>query len=136
MVDENTQYDYSYRRDNSTEPMRHTTGSREQGMAKYVLVYKDGTAPASAQERAVLMQAWRTWVGGLGAAVLDPGNPFGPAATITAPGAVSDGSASAIKGYMIFTAASLATATELARGCPHRIFNGGTIEVYETLPID
>ena len=105
-------------------------------MAKYVLVYKDGTAPATTQERAVLMQAWRTWVGGLGAVVLDPGNPFGAAATITAAGAVSDGSASAIKGYMIFTAANLAAATEMAQGCPHRIINDGTIEVYETLPID
>jgi hypothetical protein len=105
-------------------------------VAKYVLLYAGGTVPASTHDRAALMQAWRIWVGGLGAAVIDPGNPFGPAMTIAATGIVGNGSTTAIKGYMIFTANSLVAAVELARGCPHRTFNGGTIEVYETLPID
>lgn len=105
-------------------------------MAKYVLVYKAGNIPAAASDRAVLMQAWRTWVGSLGAAVLDPGNPFGPSMTIAATGTPDDVGPSGIKGYMIFTAASLAAATALAQGCPHRAINGGIIEVYETLPID
>lgn len=83
-------------------------------MAKYVLVYNGGNTPASMQDRAVLMQAWRDWVGGLGSVVLDPGNPFGPSTAIATAGAVS----------------------ELAQGCPHRTINVGTIEVYETLPID
>lgn len=105
-------------------------------MAKYILVYKNGTAPASTQEIATLMRTWRTWVDGLGAVVLDPGNPFGPSMTIAADGTVNNDGLSQVKGYMIFTAANLAAATELARGCPHRIINGGVIEVYEALPID
>lgn len=105
-------------------------------MAKYVLVYNGGNTPASMQDRAVLMQAWRDWVGGLGSVVLDPGNPFGPSTAIATAGAVSEKGQSELKGYMIFTAESLAAATELAQGCPHRTINVGTIEVYETLPID
>ena len=104
-------------------------------MTKYVLFYKDGTVPATAQEMTTLMQAWQTWVDGLGAIVFDPGNPFGPATTLTATSTVSNGGSSAIKGYMIFTAANLVAATALAQDCPHRTINGGTIEVYETLPI-
>jgi hypothetical protein len=105
-------------------------------VAKYVLVYTSGGVPASVQDRAVLMQAWRVWVGSLGSAVVDPGNPFGPSMTVAPDSSSGDGGSSELRGYMIFSADSLAAATILAQGCPYRTHNGGTIEIYETLPID
>jgi hypothetical protein len=109
-------------------------------MTKYILVYKGGSAPTSADDRATLMQAWRDWVGGLGEATVDPGNPFGPALAVAPGGAVSDGGPSELRGYMIFSADNLAAAAELAKGCPHLTTYGtaiaGTVEIYEALPID
>lgn len=82
------------------------------------------------------MRAWREWVDGLGSVVVDPGNPFGPAMAVAPDGPIDHGGSYALKGYMIFTAESLAAAAELARGCPHRAILAGAIEIYETLPID
>jgi len=88
-------------------------------MKKYILVYKGGSPPTSAEDRAALMQAWRGWVGGLGQAAIDPGNPFGPSMAGAPAGAVS---------------------AELAKGCPHLTTYGtaiaGAVEIYEALPID
>ncbi len=109
-------------------------------MTKYILVYKGGSAPTVAADRATLMQAWRDWVGGLGGAAIDPGNPFSPSLALTPGGAVSNGGPSALRGYMIFSADNLAAAAALAQGCPHLTTYGtaiaGTVEIYEALPID
>jgi hypothetical protein len=43
---------------------------------------------------AVPAPAWGSWFGQLGQAIVDPGNPFGPAATVTNGGSVSDGASS------------------------------------------
>ena len=45
-------------------------------MAKYVLVYYGGSMPETEAEQAAVMKAWGEWFGGLGAAVVDGGNPF------------------------------------------------------------
>lgn len=103
---------------------------------KYVLVYKGGNLPTSANARIPLMQAWRRWVGGLGSAAIDAGNPFGSSARLASEGSASGGGSSELKGYVIFSAESLAAATAIARGCPHLTIAGGAVEIYETLPID
>ena len=114
-------------------PLRATKGEL---MRKYVLLYSAGQIPIVGPARDKLMQAWRDWVNGLDPAVIDRGNPFGSSMTIAVDGLASDADASGVKGYMIFTANSLAAATELARNCPHRTTVGGSIEIYETIPID
>lgn len=102
-------------------------------MAKFVLVYRGGGgAPPSEEEMAAVMEAWGAWFGSLGAAVKDPGNPFGASATVSPDAAVSDGTSSGVSGYSILEAGSLAAATDMAKGCP-LLGSGGSVEVFEAL---
>jgi len=103
-------------------------------MANYMLAYKGGSMAATDEEREVAMAAWGAWFGGLGAAVVDPGNPFGASATVAVDTTVSDGAPSALTGYSVLSADSLQAAGELVKGCPVLVA-GGSVEVYETIPV-
>jgi hypothetical protein len=103
-------------------------------MANYALAYKGGKMAETDEERERVMAAWGEWMGALGPSLVDFGNPFGASATVTNGGTVSDGAASALTGYSILDADSLAAATELAKGCPV-LANGGSVEVYETIKV-
>ncbi len=104
-------------------------------MGNYVLLYS-GTMdqPASDEEGKAIMDAWMAWFGTLGDVVVDGGNPFGPAMTVSRDGVVSEGGSSGLSGYTIVTAADLAAAADIAKGCPH-LAAGGSIEVYETFDV-
>ena len=65
---------------------------------------------------------------------VDAGNPFGPGSTVAANGSVTDGGASKLTGYSIIEADSLSAAASQAKGCPV-LTSGGSIEVYEAMPI-
>jgi len=103
-------------------------------MANYVLAFKGGGMPETEEERAAVTAAWGAWYGGLGAAVVDAGNPFGPSMSVATDGSVSDGAASGLTGYTILTADSLAAASDMSKGCPI-LSSGGSIEVYETFDV-
>jgi hypothetical protein len=103
-------------------------------MANYLLAYKGGSMAATDEERKLAMAAWGAWFGGLGAAVVDPGNPFGPSATVAGDTSVSAGAQSALTGYSVLSADSLQAAGELVKGCPVLVA-GGSVEVYETIPV-
>jgi hypothetical protein len=104
-------------------------------VANFVLAYKGGTPPGdSPEDQKQVMDAWMGWFGALGAAVVDGGAPFGPSATLATDGSITDGGASALSGYSILSVGSLAEATDLAKGCPV-LAGGGTVEVYESLPM-
>jgi hypothetical protein len=103
-------------------------------MANYLLAYKGGSMAETDAEREAVMAAWGAWFGGLGGAVVDPGNPFGPSKAVAGDGTVSDGGPAGLTGYSVLTADSLDAATELAKGCPV-LANGGTVEVYETFEV-
>lgn len=109
-------------------------------MAKFVLIYSGGGSdmPSSEADRAAVMQAWGAWFESLGAdGVVDPGNPFGPAAkNIASDGTVSDGPVGnpPANGYSIISAASLEAAVKSAQGCPI-LKDGGQISVYEVFPV-
>jgi hypothetical protein len=102
-------------------------------MAKYVLAYTGGRMAETDEEREASMAAWQSFLGGIGDALVDMGNPFGASATVTAGG--GNGSApNHLSGYSIITAASLEEATAKAKGAPV-LDGGGTVEVYEALEI-
>jgi hypothetical protein len=113
------------------------SAAREEGtMSDYVLLYAGGSTPEDPAEQKRVMDLWTAWFDELGSAVKDRGNPFtGQAKTITADGAVSDGSGGGnATGYSIIRAGSLDEATASAKGCP--LFeSGGTLMVFETLDI-
>lgn len=101
-------------------------------MPKYLFGYHGGSMPKTPEEGAKVMAAWGTWIQGLGAAMVDAGNPIGPAKTIAATGAVSDGGgANPLTGYSVIEAVNLDAAVTLARSCP-QLASGGSIQVAET----
>lgn len=103
-------------------------------MGKYVLAYRGGGGMAATEEeRNAAMEAWGAFLGGLGDAVVDMGNPFAGSASVSAGG--SNGEAgSGLSGYTIVTASSLDDAVSKTKGCP--VFAaGGDVDVYETLEI-
>lgn len=105
-------------------------------MSEYVLLYSGGKMPESDEEMAQVMQAWTDWMGSIGDALKDGGNPFTPAAKTIAPdGSVSDGPVGTMAtGYSIINAASLQDAVDISKGCP--VLEGGAkITVYETFQV-
>jgi hypothetical protein len=96
-------------------------------MGKYVFAYKGGGMPETEEEGKRLMDAWTSWMGGLGGAIVDGGNPFG------ASKAVGADSTSGLTGYSIVTANSLDDALDLAASCPILDGGKGGVEVYETM---
>lgn len=102
-------------------------------MAKYVLAYHGGSGmPESEAEQQEIMAAWGGWFEGLGASVLDGGNPFAASRTIAPDGSASDGGSKGLTGYSCIDASSMDDATAKAKGCPV-LASGGTVEVYEAL---
>ena len=101
-------------------------------MANYVLAYSGGSMPETEQAGAALMAAWGAWLGGLGDAVVDGGNPFGASASVASDGSVTDAGTSALTGYSIVKAGSLGEATTLVKDCP-ALSSGGAVDVYETV---
>ena len=99
-------------------------------MNRYLfMVY--GPAPENEGEQAAGMAMMADWYKSLGSALIDPGAPFTAARTVSQDGD-NDGPIGAhASGYNIVQAASLAAATELARGCP-LLKHGRRITVFET----
>ena len=101
-------------------------------MPKYLLGYHGGGMPSTPEEGAKVMTAWNNWIGGLGAAMVDAGNPIGAAKIIAANGKVSDGGgANPLTGYSVIEAANLDAAVKIASSCP-QLASGGSVQVAET----
>jgi hypothetical protein len=104
-------------------------------MTKFLIIFHGGSPPASKAEGDKVMAAWGAWIGGLGKALVDPGNPTGAGKILSAGGKVSDsGGANAATGYSILEAASLDAAIAAAKGSPH-LASGGTVEIAEITPV-
>ena len=104
-------------------------------MTKFLLVYHGGNAPTSKEEGDKVMAAWGAWIGGLGSALTDVGNPTGASKTIAPGGKVSSGGGNnPTTGYSILEAASLDAAVAAVTTCP-QLAAGGTVEVAEITPV-
>ena len=102
-------------------------------MAKFVFAYSGGGMAETPEAQQKAMDEWTAWFAALGADIVDGGNPFGVSATVTADGVAQNG-ASALTGYTIISAEDIVAAGEKAKGCP-ALSSGGTVEVYEALPM-
>jgi len=100
-------------------------------MAKYLLAYRGGAMPETPEAQAQMTAAMGTWLGQLGSAVADAGNPVSQAKTIGADGSVSGDGRSSLSGYSIISADSLDAAIALAKRSPV-LLGGSSIEVCET----
>lgn len=102
-------------------------------MAKYLFVYHGGRHPETEAEVKAVMDAWGQWLGGMGADVIDGGNPVGMSTTVMPDGSVvSNGGANPVSGYGLFEASSLDDATAKAKGCPI-LEAGGSVELAEVI---
>ena len=102
-------------------------------MPKFIFAYHGGKMPETEEARAAEMAAWGAWMGELGDALVDPGNPAGPSKTVTGNGVEDNGGANPLSGYSLVNAADIDAAVEMAKGCP--ILKSGTIEVAEAIEI-
>jgi hypothetical protein len=102
-------------------------------MANYLLAYKGGSMAQTDGEREEAMSRWGAWFGGLGQAVVDAGNPFGPSTSVAQNGG-GGGASSGLSGYSVLSADTLDQAAQLAKDCPV-IAAGGSVDIYETIPI-
>ncbi len=102
-------------------------------MSKFVLAYSGGAGmsddPAEFEK---VMAAWGAWFEGMGSAVVDGGNPFGAAKTVSPDGSVAEGAPMALTGYSVIDVADLDAAVGHAKGCPV-LDGGGTVQVHEAL---
>ena len=102
-------------------------------MAKYLFVYHGGDHPESEAEVKEVLDAWGAWMGSMGAAVIDGGNPVGKSSTVNSDGSVIDnGGSNPASGYGLFEAPDLDDALAKAKGCPI-LSVGGTIEVAQAI---
>jgi hypothetical protein len=103
-------------------------------MPKYLLAYHGGSPNETEEEQANAMAAWGSWLGGLGAALVDGGNPVVQSATVAADCTSSPGGSNPVNGYSLIDAANLEAAIALVAGCPI-LSSGGSVEVGETIDI-
>jgi hypothetical protein len=105
-------------------------------MSEYLFLYRGGSRPTSPQEAQAVMQLWMNWMQELARQghMKDRGQPLDPAGKVVSgrEKAITDGPFAEAKdlvgGYTLITAADLAEAAELAKGCP--VFDrGGSVEV-------
>ena len=100
-------------------------------MAKYLFVYHGGKKPDSDDEYKQVMDDWGAWFAGMGAAVVDGGNPVGTSTTVKADGiAVGNGGPNPASGYSLIEADSDDDAIAKAKGCPI-LKSGGSVELAE-----
>jgi hypothetical protein len=106
-------------------------------MAKYMIVYKGEATDMSEMDpeaAEAVMGKWAVWMEGVGAAMVDMGQPFGPSASV-----VDDGSqraADPASGYSVLEADSLDAAKALTSGHPYLSDATGAfaIDIYEMMP--
>jgi len=101
-------------------------------MANYIFAYHGGTKPKTREDGAEHMKKWKTWLEGLGNAVINPGTPLGQSRIVSATGVSEDGGQNPMSGFSVIEADTLDTALEMARACP-TLEIGGTIEVAEMM---
>jgi hypothetical protein len=101
-------------------------------MTNFVLLYTGSGIPETEEEKANMMAAWGAWYEKMGKAIVDGGNPFGTAKSVSDEG-VSDGSVSSpsVTGYTIISAESLDAAVKMVHDHPQLNF-GGQVSVHQT----
>ena len=99
-------------------------------MSKYVLAFRGQPDRQPVRDE---NEAWGTWLGGLGAKIVDPGSRVGQVERLNADAAGSAAS-EVLTGYIVVDAPDLSTATRLAQDCPG-LKSGVSVEVAETVPM-
>ena len=104
-------------------------------MAKFMILYRapmsarEQMAGATPEQKKAGKDAWMTWAGKAGDAVVDLGTPLAPSTHVGAAAASGED----VCGYSILQAASAQDITNLLDGHPHLEMPGSSIDVLEML---
>ena len=101
-------------------------------MPNYIIAYYGGKKPESPEEGNTQMAKWKTWVGDLGDAVVNPGSPMGKSKIVSSTGVSDDDGSNTMSGFSIVKADSFDSALDMAKACPF-LEIGGTLKVAELL---
>ncbi len=107
-------------------------------MTRYLLLYRapvsapDQMESASPEQAQGGMDAWMTWAGRAGSAIVDMGSPVASAGSV---GAGAGEGGSHVGGFSIMEAGSVDALKELLDGHPHLMMDGAAIEIYEFLDL-
>ena len=104
-------------------------------MPHYLFIYhgESSQIPSTPEAQAAAMTAWGDWMGKLGKALIDPGQPVGKSKAVTA-GGVSDDVTAPAYGYSIVEAPDIDAACDMAKGNP-MVTGGGSVEVAQIVPM-
>ncbi len=100
-------------------------------MPEYIIAYHGGREPESPEEGAKGKEKWKTWLGDLGDAIVNPGTPLGMNRLVSSSGVSDDGGPDPLTGYTIVKADDMDAALEMAKACP--FLEVGTLEVAEIM---
>ena len=100
-------------------------------MPNCLLAYHGGAMAETPEAQQAAMAAWGAWFGGLGAAVVDGGNPV-TQIKVVHQGGVMDPTGERITGYSVLQADNIDAALKMAEGCPV-LKEGGAVQVCETV---
>jgi len=101
-------------------------------MAQFVFVYLGGNQPSSAEEAKKHFSKYMEWMSSLGDSVVSPAIPLKDTSTVSSDGSVREGGSSAMSGFTIIEADSMAAAITIAQACPF-LEIGGSLEVSELM---
>ena len=105
-------------------------------MPKFVLAYHGGKSSMSKEEGQEHMKKWKSWMDGMGDAVVNRGWPVGKSKTIGSDGRVSDGGGpNPLSGVSVIEADDFEAALEMAKKSPH-LDIGGSMEVAEAMDME
>ena len=100
-------------------------------MPNYIFAYYGEPKFKSQEEGARHMAKWKTWMGGLGSAIVNPGHPMGKPKKVSASGVSDSTVANRLTGFSIVKADSMNSALAMVNGCPH--LEHGTVDVAEAM---
>ena len=101
-------------------------------MAKYVIAYHGGRHPKSLEGRTKHMAKWKSWVGSLGAAAVNPRTSLGKSKIVSSKGVSDYDGKNDWSGFTIVEANNMDEALEIATECPI-LDIGGTVEVAKVI---
>ena len=100
-------------------------------MTQYVIAYLGGAKPETPEEGARHMEKWKTWIGDLRPAAVNPGTPMGNSKIVSSDGVSDDLGPDHLSGFSIVEADSMEAALEVAKSCPFLDF--GKLQVSQIM---
>lgn len=101
-------------------------------MTQFVFVYLGGNQPSSPEEANNHYSKYMEWLSSLGDAVAIPLIPLKDTNTVGSDRTIREGGSSAMSGFSIIKADSMADALSIAKSCPF-LDIGGSLEVSELM---